>query len=71
MLINAYDMIIRCSHGQQANDKNHGNRSSWQCAKLNYLRPQLKHGARKPLTLKLLVTGAARVCHGMEKSTEI
>jgi hypothetical protein len=24
MLINAYDMVIRRSHGQQANDKNHG-----------------------------------------------
>jgi hypothetical protein len=34
MLIGAYDMVIRCSHGQQANDKNHGNRSAWQGLKL-------------------------------------
>jgi hypothetical protein len=34
MLINAYDMVIRRSHGQQADDKSHGNRSSWQGLKL-------------------------------------
>jgi hypothetical protein len=41
MLINAYDMVIRCSHGQQANDKNRGNRSSRQFKYANQLGHQL------------------------------